>query len=60
MLRGFIPVYPKSLWVDIKTFCNVLPFHIVFDEEVSDTLSYKIVYFVILCAVKYILDDCFS
>ncbi|XP_072264022.1 guanylate cyclase soluble subunit beta-2-like [Pyxicephalus adspersus] len=33
MLRGFIPVYPKSLWVDIKTFCNVLPFHIVFDEE---------------------------
>ncbi|XP_063772076.1 guanylate cyclase soluble subunit beta-2-like isoform X2 [Pseudophryne corroboree] len=33
MLRGFIPVYPKTLWIDIKTFCNGLPFHIVFDEE---------------------------
>ncbi|CAJ0961645.1 unnamed protein product [Ranitomeya imitator] len=33
MLRGFLPVYPKSLWVDVKTFCNGLPFHIVFDEE---------------------------
>ncbi|KAM3932211.1 guanylate cyclase soluble subunit beta-2-like [Leptodactylus fuscus] len=33
MLRGFLPVYPKTLWVDVKTFCNGLPFHIVFDEE---------------------------
>ncbi|XP_063298577.1 guanylate cyclase soluble subunit beta-2-like [Pelobates fuscus] len=33
MLRGFLPVYPNNLWVDVKTFCNGLPFHIVFDEE---------------------------
>ncbi|KAM4694359.1 guanylate cyclase soluble subunit beta-2-like [Discoglossus pictus] len=33
MLRGFVPVYPKDLWIDVKTFCNGLPFHIVFDEE---------------------------
>ncbi|XP_075058041.1 guanylate cyclase soluble subunit beta-2-like [Mixophyes fleayi] len=33
MLRGFLPVYPKTLWIDVKTFCNGLPFHIVFDEE---------------------------
>ncbi|XP_041419317.1 guanylate cyclase soluble subunit beta-2 isoform X1 [Xenopus laevis] len=33
MLRGFRPVYPKALWVDVETFCKGLPFHIVFDEE---------------------------
>uniref|UniRef100_A0A8D0DJS1 guanylate cyclase n=1 Tax=Salvator merianae TaxID=96440 RepID=A0A8D0DJS1_SALMN len=33
LLRGFDPVYPKTLWIDPKTFCNGLPFHIVFDEE---------------------------
>ncbi|XP_029472343.1 guanylate cyclase soluble subunit beta-2-like [Rhinatrema bivittatum] len=33
ILRGFVPAYPESLWVDVKTFCNGLPFHIVFDEE---------------------------
>ncbi|MEE6500658.1 hypothetical protein FKM82_003870 [Ascaphus truei] len=35
LLRRFIPVYPKDLWVDVKTFCNGLPFHIVFDEELK-------------------------
>ncbi|KAM9614115.1 guanylate cyclase soluble subunit beta-2-like [Morphnus guianensis] len=33
LLRGFDPVYPKSLWIDTKTFCNGLPFHMVFDKE---------------------------
>uniref|UniRef100_A0A8D0KY83 guanylate cyclase n=1 Tax=Strix occidentalis caurina TaxID=311401 RepID=A0A8D0KY83_STROC len=33
LLRGFDPVYPKSLWIDTKTFCNGLPFHLVFDKE---------------------------
>ncbi|XP_071668561.1 guanylate cyclase soluble subunit beta-2-like isoform X3 [Patagioenas fasciata] len=33
LLRGFEPVYPKSLWIDTKTFCNGLPFHMVFDKE---------------------------
>ncbi|KAJ6669299.1 hypothetical protein lerEdw1_008108 [Lerista edwardsae] len=33
LLRGFDAVYPKTLWIDPKTFCNGLPFHIVFDEE---------------------------
>lgn len=35
-LRGFEPVYPDNLCIDLKTFCNAFPFHIVFDEEVSD------------------------
>lgn len=34
LLRGFDPAYPTTLWIDTKTFCNGLPFHIVFDEEV--------------------------
>ncbi|XP_066477612.1 guanylate cyclase soluble subunit beta-2-like [Tiliqua scincoides] len=33
LLRGFDAVYPKTLWIDPKTICNGLPFHIVFDEE---------------------------
>ncbi|XP_008104486.2 guanylate cyclase soluble subunit beta-2 [Anolis carolinensis] len=35
LLRAFDPVYPKTLWIDPKTFCNGLPFHIVFDEELK-------------------------
>ncbi|XP_033895800.2 guanylate cyclase soluble subunit beta-2-like [Acipenser ruthenus] len=34
LLRGFEPVYPETLCIDLKTFCNAFPFHIVFDEEV--------------------------
>ncbi|KAM9452135.1 guanylate cyclase soluble subunit beta-2-like isoform 3-T3 [Salvelinus alpinus] len=33
LLRGFEPVYPKNLCIDLKTFCNAFPFHIVFDKE---------------------------
>ncbi|XP_036412758.1 guanylate cyclase soluble subunit beta-2-like [Colossoma macropomum] len=33
LLRGFEPVYPDELCIDLKTFCNAFPFHIVFDEE---------------------------
>ncbi|XP_070802369.1 guanylate cyclase soluble subunit beta-2-like [Pituophis catenifer annectens] len=32
LLKGFDPVYPRTLWIDPKTFCIGLPFHIVFDE----------------------------
>ncbi|XP_051535348.1 guanylate cyclase soluble subunit beta-2-like [Myxocyprinus asiaticus] len=32
-LWGFQPVYPDHLCVDLKTFCNAFPFHIVFDEQ---------------------------
>uniref|UniRef100_A0A8B9QKI7 guanylate cyclase n=1 Tax=Apteryx owenii TaxID=8824 RepID=A0A8B9QKI7_APTOW len=35
LLRRFDPVYPKSLWIDPKTFCNGLPFHMVFDKELK-------------------------
>ncbi|KAH0624018.1 hypothetical protein JD844_007302 [Phrynosoma platyrhinos] len=35
LLKSFDPVYPKTLWIDPKTFCNGLPFHIVFDEELK-------------------------
>ncbi|KAJ7324863.1 hypothetical protein JRQ81_017883 [Phrynocephalus forsythii] len=35
LLRAFNPVYPKTLWIDPRTFCNGLPFHIVFDEELK-------------------------
>ncbi|KAK9401146.1 guanylate cyclase soluble subunit beta-2-like [Crotalus adamanteus] len=34
LLRGFDPVYPRTLWIDPKTFCIGLPFHIVFDEQI--------------------------
>ncbi|XP_028320850.1 guanylate cyclase soluble subunit beta-2 [Gouania willdenowi] len=33
LLRGFEPVYPQCLNIDLKTFCHVFPFHIVFDEQ---------------------------
>ncbi|KAG7238728.1 hypothetical protein INR49_031244, partial [Caranx melampygus] len=33
LLRGFEPVYPISLNIDLKTFCHAFPFHIVFDEQ---------------------------
>ncbi|XP_028614609.1 guanylate cyclase soluble subunit beta-2 [Grammomys surdaster] len=28
----FQPVYPERLWIEEEVFCNVFPFHIVFDE----------------------------
>lgn len=36
LLRGFQPVYPATLNVDLETFCNTFPFHLVFDEQVRD------------------------
>ncbi|XP_044060084.1 guanylate cyclase soluble subunit beta-2-like isoform X2 [Siniperca chuatsi] len=33
LLRGFEPVYPTSLNIDLRTFCHAFPFHIVFDEQ---------------------------
>ncbi|XP_028856879.1 guanylate cyclase soluble subunit beta-2-like isoform X2 [Denticeps clupeoides] len=35
LLRGFEPVYPDQLCIDLKTFCNTFPFHLVFDEELK-------------------------
>ncbi|XP_016042961.2 guanylate cyclase soluble subunit beta-2-like [Erinaceus europaeus] len=32
LVNTFVPVYPKRLWIEEKTFCNAFPFHIVFDE----------------------------
>ncbi|XP_006879665.1 PREDICTED: guanylate cyclase soluble subunit beta-2-like [Elephantulus edwardii] len=29
----FETVYPERLWIEVKTFCNAFPFHIVFDES---------------------------
>ncbi|XP_023416205.2 guanylate cyclase soluble subunit beta-2-like [Cavia porcellus] len=29
---AFKPVYPETLWMEVKTFCTAFPFHIVFDE----------------------------
>ncbi|XP_023573023.1 guanylate cyclase soluble subunit beta-2 [Octodon degus] len=29
---AFQPLYPETLWMDVKTFCIAFPFHIVFDE----------------------------
>ncbi|KAI3354274.1 hypothetical protein L3Q82_018811, partial [Scortum barcoo] len=33
LLRGFEPVYPTTLNIDLRTFCHAFPFHIVFDEQ---------------------------
>ncbi|GAA6234425.1 guanylate cyclase soluble subunit beta-2-like [Lates japonicus] len=33
LLRGFEPVYPMTLNIDLKTFCHAFPFHIVFDDQ---------------------------
>ncbi|CAL8361849.1 unnamed protein product [Merluccius merluccius] len=33
LLRGFEPVYPEHLHIDLKTFCNTFPYHIIFDEQ---------------------------
>lgn len=34
LVNNFVPIYPKRLWIEEKTFCNAFPFHIVFDESV--------------------------
>ncbi|XP_056329093.1 guanylate cyclase soluble subunit beta-2-like [Danio aesculapii] len=34
-LREFEAVYPDNLCIDLKTFCNAFPFHIVFDEDLQ-------------------------
>ncbi|CAH1244445.1 GUCY1B3 [Branchiostoma lanceolatum] len=31
----FQPIYPDDLWVDPRTFCNILPFHIIFDQQLQ-------------------------
>ncbi|XP_075448078.1 guanylate cyclase soluble subunit beta-2-like isoform X3 [Ascaphus truei] len=33
--NSFQPVYPDKLWIDETTFCNELPFHIVFDKQLK-------------------------
>ncbi|KAG5852669.1 hypothetical protein ANANG_G00065030 [Anguilla anguilla] len=34
-MTSFTPSYPEKLWIDEQAFCNVFPFHIVFDKNVS-------------------------
>ncbi|XP_078693469.1 guanylate cyclase soluble subunit beta-2-like isoform X1 [Branchiostoma floridae x Branchiostoma belcheri] len=31
----FQPIYPDDLWMDPRTFCNILPFHIIFDQQLQ-------------------------
>lgn len=38
LLRTFVPLFPERLWVEERIFCCVFPFHIVFDETVSQAL----------------------
>ncbi|XP_069059630.1 guanylate cyclase soluble subunit beta-2-like [Pleurodeles waltl] len=33
LLSCFEPVYPAQLWLEEKVFCDVFPFHIVFDKS---------------------------
>ncbi|KAJ3590266.1 hypothetical protein NHX12_008220 [Muraenolepis orangiensis] len=33
LLRGFEPVYPENLHIDLKTFCKAFPYHLIFDEQ---------------------------
>ncbi|XP_023604890.1 guanylate cyclase soluble subunit beta-2-like [Myotis lucifugus] len=33
LLNTFVPLYPEQLWIEVKTFCNAFPFHVVFDES---------------------------
>ncbi|XP_053312031.1 guanylate cyclase soluble subunit beta-2-like [Spea bombifrons] len=35
LLNTFQPVYPETLWMDVKAFCNEFPFHIVFDKQLK-------------------------
>ncbi|ELW72326.1 Guanylate cyclase soluble subunit beta-2 [Tupaia chinensis] len=35
LTNTFKPIYPERLWIEEKTFCNVFPFHIVFDESLK-------------------------
>ncbi|CAH1781642.1 unnamed protein product [Owenia fusiformis] len=30
---GFTPTYPEKMAIDAKTFCNVFPYHVIFDES---------------------------
>ncbi|XP_064185978.1 guanylate cyclase soluble subunit beta-2 [Anguilla rostrata] len=34
-MTSFTPSYPEKLWIDEQAFCNVFPFHIVFDENLK-------------------------
>lgn len=45
-LRVFEPVYPDNLCIDMKTFCNAFPFHIVFDEEVRDGWGFTFIHLI--------------
>ncbi|KAG7268890.1 hypothetical protein CRUP_032997, partial [Coryphaenoides rupestris] len=38
LLRGFEPVYPEHLHIDLKTFCNTFPYHLIFDKQVTFTI----------------------
>lgn len=41
LLRGFQPVYPTTLCINLNTFPNAFPFHIVFNNEGGSTSSVK-------------------
>ncbi|XP_012860528.2 guanylate cyclase soluble subunit beta-2-like [Echinops telfairi] len=33
LMNTFEAAYPERLWIEVKTFCNAFPFHVVFDES---------------------------
>lgn len=42
LLNTFVPLYPEQLWIEVKTFCNAFPFHVVFDESVRGPFSLEL------------------
>ncbi|XP_036401399.1 guanylate cyclase soluble subunit beta-2 [Megalops cyprinoides] len=35
LMNSFTPSYPEKLWIEERAFCNVFPFHIVFDKDLK-------------------------
>jgi hypothetical protein len=40
LLKSFTPCYPDKLWMEEQAFCNAFPFHIVFDKQVRQLVSF--------------------
>uniref|UniRef100_A0A8C4R7I3 guanylate cyclase n=1 Tax=Eptatretus burgeri TaxID=7764 RepID=A0A8C4R7I3_EPTBU len=44
-IKDFTPAYPRRLLINVKTFCDVFPFHIIFDDK--DVFVVTVIAFVI-------------
>ncbi|XP_036867475.2 guanylate cyclase soluble subunit beta-2-like isoform X1 [Manis javanica] len=62
LVNTFMPIYPERLWIDEKTFCSAVPFHIVFDESLRIKQAGVNIqkYVPGLLTQKIRLDECFS